>query len=59
VRVRKSTGGLFVLFHCRTDPATTVEAVHEAVDALERWLREAFPEVRRAVGHAEPARKGT
>ena len=58
VRVRESPGGLFVLFHCRVDPATTVEAVHKAVDTLERLVREAFPEVRRAVGHAEPAREG-
>jgi cation diffusion facilitator family transporter len=58
VRVTESPGGVFVLFHCRVDPATTVEAVHEAVDALERSLREKFPQVRRAVGHAEPARQG-
>jgi cation diffusion facilitator family transporter len=58
VRVRASPGGLFVLFHCRVDPATTVEAVHSAVDALERSVREAFPQVRRAVGHAEPSRGG-
>ena len=57
VRVRRSAGGLFVLFHCRADRTTTVEAVHQAVDALERSLREAFPEVRRAIGHAEPARE--
>ncbi len=44
-----------VLFHCRVDPATPVEAVHDAVDALERSVREAFPEARRVVGHAEPA----
>jgi divalent metal cation (Fe/Co/Zn/Cd) transporter len=57
VRVSQSPSGLYVLFHCRVDPTTTVEAVHEAVDALERSLRQAFPEVRRAVGHAEPARE--
>jgi cation diffusion facilitator family transporter len=56
VRVREVSGGFIVLFHCRIDPATTVEAVHQAVDALERSVREAFPEVKRAVGHAEPAR---
>ena len=58
VRVRASPGGLFVLFHCRVDPATPVEAVHSAVDALERSVREAFPQVRRAVGHAEPSSGG-
>ena len=55
VRVRETPGGVFVLFHCRVDPATPVEAVHDAVDALERSVREAFPEARRVVGHAEPA----
>jgi divalent metal cation (Fe/Co/Zn/Cd) transporter len=55
VRVRETSGGVFVLFHCRADPATPVETVHEAVDSLERSVREAFPEARRVVGHAEPA----
>ena len=55
VRVRETPGGVFVFFHCRVDPATPVEAVHDAVDALERSVREAFPEARRVVGHAEPA----
>jgi hypothetical protein len=36
-------------------PATPVETVHDAVDALERSVREGFPEARRVVGHAEPA----
>jgi len=55
VRVRETSGGVFVLFHCRADPATPVETVHDAVDSLERSIREAFPEARRVVGHAEPA----
>ena len=55
VRVRETPGGVVVLFHCRVDPATPVETVHDAVDALERSVREAFPEARRVVGHAEPA----
>ena len=55
VRVRETSGGVTVLFHCRVDPATPVEAVHDAVDALERSVRRAFPEARRVVGHAEPA----
>jgi divalent metal cation (Fe/Co/Zn/Cd) transporter len=46
---------VIVLFHCRVDPATPVETVHDAVDALERSVRRAFPEARRVVGHAEPA----
>jgi cation diffusion facilitator family transporter len=55
VRVRATPGGVIVLFHCRVDPATPVETVHDAVDSLERSVREAFPEARRVVGHAEPA----
>ena len=55
VRVRETSGGVIVLFHCRVDPATPVETVHDAVDSLERSVREAFPEARRVVGHAEPA----
>ena len=58
VRVRETSGGLIVLFHCRVDPATPVETVHDAVDSLERSVRDAFPEARRVVGHAEPASDG-
>jgi divalent metal cation (Fe/Co/Zn/Cd) transporter len=49
---------VFVLFHCHVDPETPVEAVHGAVDALERSVKAAFPEARRVVGHAEPAEVG-
>ncbi len=56
VRVRSGTGGYFVIFHCRADPDVTVEAVHSRVDALERSVRDEFPDVTRIVGHAEPAR---
>jgi divalent metal cation (Fe/Co/Zn/Cd) transporter len=55
VRVRETSGGVIVLFHCRADRATPVETVHDAVDSLERSVRAAFPEARRVVGHAEPA----
>ena len=55
VRVRETPGGVIVLFHCRVDPATPVETVHDAVDSLERSVKRAFPEARRVVGHAEPA----
>ncbi len=54
VRVRETSGGVFVLFHCRVDPSMPVETVHNAVDSLERSVRSAFPEARRVVGHAEP-----
>ncbi len=55
VRVRETPQGLVVNFHCRTAPALSVAAVHEAVDALERHLREKRPDVHRVIGHAEPA----
>jgi divalent metal cation (Fe/Co/Zn/Cd) transporter len=55
VRVRETSGGVFVLFHCHVDPETPVETVHDAVDSLERSVKAAFPEARRVVGHAEPA----
>lgn len=55
VRVRCTSEGEVVNFHCRVDPALTVEAVHEAVDAVERALRRQMPAVRRVIGHAEPA----
>ncbi len=56
VRVRAAAGGHFVIFHCRVDPEVTVEAAHASVDALERSVRDEFPDVARIVGHAEPAR---
>jgi cation diffusion facilitator family transporter len=54
VRVRETSGGVFVLFHCHVDAETPVETVHAAVDSLERSVKQAFPEARRVVGHAEP-----
>jgi divalent metal cation (Fe/Co/Zn/Cd) transporter len=44
-----------VIFHCHAAPNLTVAATHGHVDALERALRDRFPEVVRIVGHAEPA----
>jgi cation diffusion facilitator family transporter len=56
VRVREATNGYIVIFHCRADPGLTVEAAHDRVDALERSVRDEFPDVTRIIGHAEPAR---
>ncbi len=56
VRVRKTDDGEIVNFHCRVDPALSVSAVHDMVDALERRLRRRFPAIRRVIGHAEPGR---
>jgi cation diffusion facilitator family transporter len=55
VRVRQTANGLVVNYHCRVDPALDVAAVHAAVDAIERAVRIARPQVCRLVSHAEPA----
>jgi divalent metal cation (Fe/Co/Zn/Cd) transporter len=54
VRVRDTSEGEVVNFHCDVDPQNTVAAVHEQVDGVERGLRRRFPAVRRVIGHAEP-----
>jgi len=56
VRVRETATGEIVNFHCRVDPALSVSAVHDFVDALERRLRRQFPSIQRVIGHAEPRR---
>ena len=56
VRVRHTDDGEIVNFHCGVDPALTVQAVHEKVDEIERALRRRMPEIKRVIGHAEPAR---
>ena len=57
VRVRETDEGEIVNFHCRVDPALSVQAVHAKVDALERALRERSPTIKRVIGHAEPMRQ--
>ena len=54
VRVRETAEGEIVNFHCRVDPALTVQDVHEKVDEVERALRREFPGIKRVIGHAEP-----
>lgn len=56
VRVRETDDGEIVNFHCRVDPALTVQAVHEKVDEAERALRRRSPTIKRVIGHAEPQR---
>jgi cation diffusion facilitator family transporter len=58
VRVRETAAGEIVNFHCVVDPALSVSAVHDLVDALERRLRRQFPTIQRVIGHAEPRRDG-
>jgi divalent metal cation (Fe/Co/Zn/Cd) transporter len=54
VRVRETRNGLVVNYHCRAEGALDVAAVHNAVDAIERAVRQARPDVCRLVSHAEP-----
>jgi cation diffusion facilitator family transporter len=59
VRVRESSAGLVVNYHCRVDPRLSVDAVHDQVDELERKMQEDYPEIIRIVGHAEPSQHET
>jgi cation diffusion facilitator family transporter len=54
VRVRQTTDGEIVNFHCRVDPKLSVSAVHDMVDGIEGGLRRRFPAIVRVIGHAEP-----
>jgi len=54
VRVRETSDGEIVNFHCDVDAAMRIDEVHERVDGLERGLRRRFPEIKRVIGHAEP-----
>lgn len=54
VRVRDTSGGWIVNFHCRVDPSVAVETVHAAVDEIERRMHDEYPAILRIVGHAEP-----
>lgn len=56
VRVRETTEGEIINFHCNVDPALSVRAVHDLVDAIERGLRQHYPTIQRVIGHAEPRR---
>ena len=56
VRVRETSDGEIVNFHCRVDPALSVSAVHDLVDTVEHGVRRRFPNIQRVIGHAEPRR---
>ena len=58
VRVRDTSEGEVVNFHCRVEPSKTVHDVHEKVDNLERALRAQWPSIKRVIGHAEPLPQG-
>lgn len=54
VRARATATGIVVNYHCRTIASRTVEAVHYAVDAVDRGVLARLPQIKRIVGHAEP-----
>ncbi|MDB5569044.1 MAG: Cation diffusion facilitator family transporter [Hyphomicrobiales bacterium] len=54
VRVRSTSSGLVVHYHCRVDPSRTVADVHTDVDKIDRRLQQQMRNVVRVVGHAEP-----
>jgi cation diffusion facilitator family transporter len=54
VRVRETSDGEIVNFHCRIEPSRSVHEVHARVDDLERALRGRWPSIKRVIGHAEP-----
>jgi cation diffusion facilitator family transporter len=56
VRVRETDEGEVAIFHCHVDPELSVQAVHEAVDAVERALKQRSASIKRVIGHAEPMR---
>lgn len=55
VRARRTSAGLIIIYHCVADDAMDVQTVHEAMDALERSIRQHYPMAIRVTGHAEPA----
>jgi divalent metal cation (Fe/Co/Zn/Cd) transporter len=55
VRVRQTTAGLVVNYHCYAKPDLSISDVHSLVDSIERKVRNDIPEIVRVVGHAEPA----
>lgn len=54
IRIRKTEFGLIIIFHCVIDENMSVETAHEALDGLERHIREHCPNAYRVIGHAEP-----
>ncbi len=54
VRLRVAEGRRYAIFHCRAPRTMSVRDAHEAVDALERAVRRAAPDLVHVIGHAEP-----
>ncbi|PWC91091.1 MULTISPECIES: cation diffusion facilitator family transporter [unclassified Azospirillum] len=58
LRVRQTAAGLVVTFHSHVVPTDTVVTIHDAMDALERHIRDLHPDIVRVVGHSEPDHDG-
>jgi cation diffusion facilitator family transporter len=54
IRIRQTEEGLFVHYHCRFAPETSVQLVHDTVDRIENALAKSIGGVARVVAHAEP-----
>ncbi len=50
-------GGLVVSLHCTFAQNASIEDVHASASAIERSLKQKFPEIRRVLVHTEPAAK--
>jgi cation diffusion facilitator family transporter len=54
IRIRRTEAGLFIHYHCRCAPQTTVLDVHSAIDRVENALTAKIKGIARVVAHAEP-----
>ena len=59
VRVRQTSAGLVVNYHCLCDPSLSVASVHSHVDELDHKVKQDCSSISRIVGHAEPFRTPT
>ncbi|MEQ1696241.1 MAG: cation diffusion facilitator family transporter [Hyphomicrobiaceae bacterium] len=55
VRARETQAGVVVNYHCNVPARMRVLEMHNRIDAVERAVRERFPNIARVFGHAEPA----
>ena len=54
IRVRSNAAGLYVHYHCRFAPTSSILEVHEVIDRIEVALIAKLPDIKRVVAHAEP-----
>ncbi len=55
VRARNTQAGIVVNYHCNVPAQMRVLEMHNHIDAVERAVRQSFPNIARVFGHAEPA----